>query len=311
MGIEDLENCSSIAAVSYNDFIFPNNISEGSEMILQYDKLSRSFHSNNISLEKNDIDSKNECKNEDKEKQYETIHSFIFPNPLIFEEPQNDDFFFKDNNSFIKNNFDSFHEDKESIKQRHNIFIINKDNEQSTLKSTGLNGLMQKNKNHTKETSDNISKKIKKQLIKFILSFLTDLVPIFWKGRMIKFRQINSSYIPINQSSNKEFFGTIIKDLLQKPISNKYSKKINQNEINANKIKKIPQINALLKMTIGKWYTDLFMRDKQKVMTMYNNSKCKTLFFSDYIQKYQCKERNDYIKAYRNISQSFISIIYN
>lgn len=121
---------------------------------------------------------------------------------------------------------------------------------------------------HTKNSFDNLRKKIKTHYVSFIIDFFNSLIYEKYNRQAYKLRKPASDFIPnVNSNHITELSTTELKTVLSYDISNKYTRtEFNNNEKIINLLmKQKPEIQPLLEMTFEKFYKDYYL-NKSKLI---------------------------------------------
>lgn len=157
---------------------------------------------------------------------------------------------------------------------------------------------------HTKDSSDNIRRKLKTHYIRFVINFLNTLIRLEWNGvQYVQFNTIDYSFTKIiSISENKQIFTLQLKDYLRTPISKKfkYSRNYNNKEtvdyLIANKPERFANI---FNMTLCEFYDTVYLGNPEKIRKLFGianvntismNKKSVLMFFEEYIKKIGEKE---------------------
>jgi hypothetical protein len=162
---------------------------------------------------------------------------------------------------------------------------------------------------HTKNSKDNIIRKIKIHILLFITNLINDCIKYECKRQTYIIRGVCkeiSSDITIN--NNIELFKQTMEVILSNPINQKY-KNVNpdENEKQINRLRekrdKCPKTNELLDKTFEEVYQLFINGDKNLLKEQYGLNEAETL--NDYLFKISNKENEVYIKELRENAQHY------
>ncbi len=205
---------------------------------------------------------------------------------------------------------------KTEIKIKEKIFNIKKINKKSKAGRKSKNSSKKNDKGiHTKKNKDNIIMKIKKAIYNHSLEFLNDKLensenPKLQKLRLLK---INKSIIGVHsKQKNLTLLKMNLKDIFYNKLSDKYSQKdINHNIKTINKIleENDDEIKAILNTSfedIIKIYT---LKNENPLFDGFTKIDKDIKVFEELYEDDEKKEKENYIKKYKNIAENFEEII--
>ena len=223
-----------------------------------------------------------------------------------------------ENNQSNEFNFVSFDNNYENKKREEKITEPT-DNKKECDEKKIKNHLGRKKKNyimnkeeknlHTKNSKDNIIRKIKIHILLFITNLINDCIKYECKRQTYIIRGVCkeiSSDITIN--NNIELFKQTMEVILSNPINQKY-KNVNpdENEKQINRLRekrdKCPKTNELLDKTFEEVYQLFINGDKNLLKEQYGLNEAETL--NDYLFKISNKENEVYIKELRENAQKY------
>ena len=234
-------------------------------------------------------------------------------NFVLDEYDKNINYYEKFNPTFCLENFSTFQYTNKEIEKinfnNENNVSNNFEIEQNVFEEINIisdekdlieNKTKKKKIKHTKDSKDNIRKKIKVHLSQFIITIINDCIFFESNNRIIQIKKlsqkINSN---ITIKDNKQLLNLKVKDILKiYEISSKFSsyeEKTNLSNVLKleNNIEKYPKTNELLNMTyieIGKMFIN---GEKDYLKMKYGLNEAK--IFSDILQN----KNNDYTYKYK------------
>ena len=194
--------------------------------------------------------------------------------------------------------------EKHNNNNKFNIFIIiliNNEKDMNTLYEMNTKKYNELKKNnqlnkHNKHPPDNIIKKIKVHLIRYLIIFINSILTGFNKCKKYKIKKLDYEIVSnIKKVDNIKYLNITIKELLSLEISTKYtSKDNNANEIIIKKIlekgKEDEKIQYVFNLKFKEWI-DIFIMKKESEIVKIDGL---DLFLKEILEKNQKeKDKND------------------
>ena len=235
---------------------------------------------------------------------------------------------FEDKNMKIDNEFSKYYDEinennnKANIKSENDNIKDCKENKKDEEEKRHLNNkkikekekiflIIKKRKVHTKNNDDNIRKKIKVHMCKFMIDILNDCILFENKNNKIKIKKLNQNInANITIDHNKQLPYLKIKDILK---NNQTSKQFKQqsNLINVLKlekgIKKYPKTNELLNITFFEIGNMFLYGDKNYIKMNYGLNKAE--IFSEFIEK--DTKNDDYKNKVKEVAYDIFNFFIN
>lgn len=137
---------------------------------------------------------------------------------------------------------------------------------------------------HTKESIDNIRRKIKTHFIQFLICFMNEVIAVKLQTKpKLEFKPIDYKVIKnITQSVNRKQFQMKLRDFLNLPLSARVKFNRNQNVYIITNLThaNIECINELLEMTLNDFYDAIYLGKPENIKSKYglNESRTKKQF---------------------------------
>ena len=156
---------------------------------------------------------------------------------------------------------------------------------------------------HSKDSYDNIFRKIKVLYHNFIINFLNDFIKKLYSGFQRYLLRKFSGKITQNVTKeyNKNLCNTTLKKFLESEISEKYKYEYNKNKIYIDKLYSYRnELSDVLDLSYINFYIDFFLsNDRKKFEEKYGTSE-KTKFFNESLEILKKKENYKNDKEYIN-----------
>ena len=206
---------------------------------------------------------------------------------------------------YIDNNFENKKNEEKITEPTDNKKECDEKKIKNQLGRKKKNYIMNKEEKilHTKNSKDNIIRKIKIHILLFITNLINDCIKKECNRQTYIIRGVCkeiSSDITIN--NNIELFKQTMGEILSNPINQKY-KNVNpdENEKQINRLReksdKCPKTNELLNKTFEEVYQLFINGDKNQLKEQYGLNEAETL--NDYLFKISNKENEEYIDELR------------